>query len=81
MPSASLRTRFTVNGTKRPTQKHDVTAGVAFVAAARFLGGQRFVIVISKTKMIHYSEGGAALVSASGAVLKCVLHVFHLRND
>ena len=33
-------------------KKHRVLVGVAFVAAARFLGGQRFVL--SRTKTIDY---------------------------
>jgi hypothetical protein len=46
MPAPFRSTRFTVNGTARPLQKHQA-------AAARFLGGQRFVL--SRTKLIHYS--------------------------
>ena len=41
-------------GRSGPYKKHRVLVGVAFVAAARFLGGQRFVL--SRTKTIHYPQ-------------------------
>src|SRR6267378_7169309 len=48
MPAPSRRTWDGAAATK----KHHVLVGVAFVAAARFLGGQRFVL--SRTKTIDY---------------------------
>jgi hypothetical protein len=60
-------------GTERPLQNHVVIVRVAFVAAARFLGGHPFVL--SRTKLTHNQVPGPMNPDRPLQNRPCLLHL------